>query len=279
MLVPGAGEGAQLDDDRSRGVVVPEALVRVVGVPLVVHAVRRLLAFDSACFVVVVVRAADLTAVRAELSAHADQVDVVPGRSGLGSLRSALEHGLARRPDTRTVLVHEVARALAPSLLVATVAAAAGDHDLVVPVLPLSDTVKQLDRDDLVAGTADRTELAVVQGPWACAVPSLRRMLGSRASDGAREPRACSEADSRPEPGAGDAATESPAGVTEELVAAAERLGEPVFTVPGDPLAFPIATAWDLRIAELLLPGEHPEHPEPLEHPPSSGAASARGTG
>jgi 2-C-methyl-D-erythritol 4-phosphate cytidylyltransferase len=244
--------------------------------------------------VVVVVRAADVTAVRVALGAHTGQVDVVPGRSGLGSLRSALEHGLARRPDTSTVLVHDVARALAPPSLIATVVAAADDHDLVVPVLPLSDTVKQLDGDGLVAGTADRAELGVVQGPWACAVPSLRRMLGSRASDGAREPGPRQEpaprrepaprqdSDPRREPGAGDAATESSAGVTEELVAAAERLGEPVFTVPGDPLAFPIATAWDLRIAELLLPREHPERPEhsdSLEAPPSPGAASARGAG
>jgi cysteinyl-tRNA synthetase len=32
-----------------------------------------------------------------------------------------------------------------------------------------------------------------------------------------------------------------------------ERLGEPVHTVPGDPLAFEITTAWDLRVAELLV--------------------------
>jgi 2-C-methyl-D-erythritol 4-phosphate cytidylyltransferase len=34
-----------------------------------------------------------------------------------------------------------------------------------------------------------------------------------------------------------------------------ERLGVPVHTVPGDPLAFKITTAWDLRIAELLVSG------------------------
>jgi 2-C-methyl-D-erythritol 4-phosphate cytidylyltransferase len=32
-----------------------------------------------------------------------------------------------------------------------------------------------------------------------------------------------------------------------------ERLGEPVHTLPGDPLAFKITTPWDLRIAELLV--------------------------
>ena len=276
MLVPGAGEGAQLDGSASRD-VVPEAMVRVAGVPLVVHAVRRLLACGAASLVVVAVRAADLSAVRVALGAHAGQVDVVPGESGLGLLRSALEHGLSRRADVSTVLVHDVTRALAPSSLIADVVAAAGDHDLVVPVLPLSDTVKQLDRDGLVAGTPDRTELRVVQGPWACAVPSLRRLLGSRASDGAREPDARPEPEARPEPDRrpvpGAPAAGSSAGVTEELLAAAECLGEPVFAVPGDPLAFPIVTAWDLRIAELLLP------PEPLGPAEHLGAASARGVG
>ncbi len=34
-----------------------------------------------------------------------------------------------------------------------------------------------------------------------------------------------------------------------------EAVGDPVHTVEGDPLAFKITTAWDLRIAELLLAG------------------------
>jgi 2-C-methyl-D-erythritol 4-phosphate cytidylyltransferase len=32
-----------------------------------------------------------------------------------------------------------------------------------------------------------------------------------------------------------------------------ERLGERVYTIPGDPAAFKVTTPWDLRIAELLL--------------------------
>jgi 2-C-methyl-D-erythritol 4-phosphate cytidylyltransferase len=119
------------------------------------------------------------------------------------------------------VLLHDAARPLAPSALAAAVVEAVrSGHDIAVPVLPLADTVKQVDEDGVVRGTPDRAGLRVVQAPHA-----IRREL--------LDP---------------DLAVD-PLGVALAHAAA----GGAVHAVPGDPAAFAVRTAWDLEVAELLV--------------------------
>jgi 2-C-methyl-D-erythritol 4-phosphate cytidylyltransferase len=222
-LVPAAGVGVRLGAD------VPKALVRLGGVPLVVRAVEGLVASGVVDAIVVTAHPAHTYAVRELFAGSGFPVDVVAGHGPdrSSSVRIALDHGLAAHPDTDTVLVHDAARALTPpSLPVALVAAVAAGARAVVPVLPLADTVKRVDRTGAVLDTPDRSVLRAVQTPQAFEVALLRRAYAEAGV-------------------AGGAATDD-AGLV-------ERLGEPVATVPGEPLAFKITTAWDLRLAELLV--------------------------
>ena len=91
----------------------------------------------------------------------------------------------------------------------------------VIPVVPLTDTVKRVD-GDRVEGTVDRTRLAGAQTPQAIRVDLLRRALGA-----------------------------VQAAATDEA-ALVEALGEPVVTVPGDPANFKITTPLDLELARLM---------------------------
>jgi 2-C-methyl-D-erythritol 4-phosphate cytidylyltransferase len=138
-------------------------------------------------------------------------------------------HG-AQRADPRTgdavipsgpgiVLLHDAARPLAPAeLAVAVVEGVRAGHPAVVPVLPLADTVKQVDAAGIVRGSPDRAVLRHVQTPQA-----IRRDL---LPDGPLLDAALRLAGRRP-------------GI--------------VHTVPGHPLAFGVRAAWDLELAELLL--------------------------
>ena len=132
---------------------------------------------------------------------------------------------LAAVPSTfDIVLVHDAARALVPPALVGRVAAAVRDgHDAVIPVLPIADTVKQVDESGHVIGTVDRSVLRAVQTPQ-----------GFR--------RAVLEAAHR---AAVDALTDD-AGLV-------EKLGVRVFCVPGDEAAMKITRPADLAVAEILL--------------------------
>ncbi len=218
-LVPAAGRGERL------GLGTPKALVLVNGVALLAHAVRGLL--DAGCVRHVVVAAppAEVAATAALLAAGGLDAEVVPGGADrTDSVRRALAHALAVVPNARVVLVHDAARAFTPPEVIrAVVAAVEAGAPAVIPVLPVADTVKQVDAAGLVVATPDRAALRVVQTPQGFDAATLSRAYAA----------------------AGDSATDD-AGLV-------EKLGVAVATVPGHPFAMKVTTPFDLAIAEAVL--------------------------
>lgn len=75
-------------------------------------------------------------------------------------------HAVAAAPGVRVVLVHDPRRSTASSAVVARVVESVlSSGRVVVPVLPCTDTVKQLDDSGVVLATPDRSELRVIQSP------------------------------------------------------------------------------------------------------------------
>lgn len=217
--MPAAGRGERLGAGR------PKALIAVGGLPLVVHAVRGLL--ESGCVQRIVVAApvSDVDTIAAALAAADADALVVPGGADrTESVRLALDAALDAIPDMSIVLVHDAARAFTPPEVVrAVVAKVAAGAPAVVPVLPVTDTVKRVDSDGVVVDTPSRDDLRVVQTPQGFQVDVLRK--------------AHAEAGRRSTDDAG-------------LV---ERLGVAVHTVPGHPAAMKITTPFDQLIAEAVL--------------------------
>lgn len=130
-------------------------------------------------------------------------------------------------PGYEIVLVHDAARALTPPSLIEEVAAAVRTgQDAVIPVLPVADTMVQVDPTGVVTGAVDRSMLRAVQTPQ-----GFRRAVLEAAHAAAPDHAATDDAG---------------------LVA---RLGVPVHTVPGSPLALKITTRHDLTVAEAMLSG------------------------
>ncbi|PJI93968.1 2-C-methyl-D-erythritol 4-phosphate cytidylyltransferase [Luteimicrobium subarcticum] len=230
-VLTAAGSGSRLGAD------VPKALVPLVGEPLVVHALRALVAAGVE-HVVVTAPADHLPAVRAACAVVGGaQVEVVAGgASRQGSVHAGLR-ALPPGPGDACVLVHDAARPLAPvGLLRRVVAAVCAGHPAVVPALPVTDTVVRVapersdDAGERSLGAVDRTTLRAVQTPQ-----GFPRALLVAAHEAAAD-RAHDEA---------TAATDDAA-----LVAA---LGHDVLVVPGDPLALKITVRHDLAVARLLL--------------------------
>lgn len=213
VLVPAAGRGERL------GPGAPKALRELAGDPLLVHAVRGLRGAPSVGPIVVAAPPAEVGRVE-QLLAPYDVVVVPGGAQRQDSVRLALA---ALDPGVDLVLVHDAARALTPVAVVeAVVAALRAGADAVVPVLPVSDTVKRV-AGDRVLVTVDRSDLRVVQTPQ-----------GFR-----REVLVAAHAQ------AGPAATDDAALV--------ERLGRTVVTVPGSEEAFKVTRPFDLAMAEAVL--------------------------
>ena len=215
VVVPAAGRGERL------GGGVPKALRPLGGRPMLVHAVQSLRAAGLVSQIIV---AAPPTLVEVVSRLLGPGVDVLPGGAErVDSVRGALR---VLADDVRVVLVHDAARPLTPPALVDAVAAAVlAGAPAVIPVLPVADTVKEIDADGRVIRTPTRDALRAVQTPQ-----GFRREVIEAAYAGSAD---------------GPAVTDD-AGLV-------ERLGVPVLTIPGAEEAFKVTRPTDLVFAEALL--------------------------
>ena len=217
-LVPAAGRGVRL------GAGMPKALVPVSGESLLLRAVRGLLASGRVEHVVVAAPADQVEVVSAELASVPCAHVVTGGAERTDSVRRALDAVDEVAPDARVVLVHDAARAFTPASVIRDVVSAVEQGaPAVIPVLPVADTIKEVDASGAVVSTVDRSRLRAVQTPQGFALDVLREAYAA----------------------AGDIATDD-AGLV-------ERLGGKVRTVAGHPHALKITTAFDLAIAESVL--------------------------
>ncbi|MGJ0118019.1 2-C-methyl-D-erythritol 4-phosphate cytidylyltransferase [Williamsia sp. MIQD14] len=210
-LIPAAGSGTRL------GAGIPKAFVDLGGRTILERSVDGVLA-AGVDEVVVAVPAELLDTTRSMLP----RVHVVVGGSVRSdSVRACLTEVGPSASDV--VLIHDAARALTPpEVFTRVIDAVTTGSDVVVPAVPVTDTLKRVDSAETVVATVDRTPLRAVQTPQGFRPEALRRAHAA----------------------AGDATDD--AGL-------AEAAGYAVHVVPGDLMAFKITTAWDLRIARMLL--------------------------
>jgi 2-C-methyl-D-erythritol 4-phosphate cytidylyltransferase len=155
----------------------------------------------------------------------AERATVVAGGADRTQSVSLALSALPGSKAPQFVLVHDAARALTPAgLIVRVVDALRAGHAAVVPVLPLSDTIKAVDGNGVVLGTPERAGLRAVQTPQGFATDLLLRAY-QRA-------------------GAADFTDDA---------SMVEHVGAQVQVVDGDPLAFKITTQLDLLLAQAVV--------------------------
>jgi 2-C-methyl-D-erythritol 4-phosphate cytidylyltransferase len=233
-VIPAAGRGVRL------GPGAPKALRTLGGTPMLIHAVRAMAASRAVSLVVVVAPPDGAGEVKSLLDAHAlpggapggswgrTDILVVPGGT---SRQESVKLGLdALPPGHDIVLVHDAARPLVPVDTVDAVIEAVRDGaPAVVPVLPLADTVKQVEpaaapgEPEPVVATPDRSLLRAVQTPQGFDRATLVR--------------------------AHETVTDN---VTDDA-SMVEQLGERVVAVPGHEEAFKVTRPLDLVLAEAVL--------------------------
>src|SRR5690606_18857573 len=151
----------------------PKALREIGGVPILVLAVTALARARSVDVVVVAAPPADVAAVDSMLADHdlPAEVRVVAGGA---TRQEAVSRAVARLDvDVAVGLVHDAARPLVPVGLVDAVAAAVrAGAAAVIPVLPVADTIKEVEEDKVVR-TLDRARLRAVQTPQGFSRPVL----------------------------------------------------------------------------------------------------------
>lgn len=228
VVIVAAGSGERL----SAG--IPKAFVPLAGRPLLDWAVAAFEQHPDIDRVVVVAPAATGnvalntvgSAVKQLLGRPDSHVVVVAGGA---SRQESVRNGLAAvARTTEWVLIHDAARPLVPAEVIsAVVNALRQGARAVIPVLPVTDTIKRVDASGVVTGTVDRHELRAVQTPQ-----GFDRKALVQAHEAALHGNL--------------------SGVTDDA-GVMEAAGYTVQTVPGSPAAFKITTPHDLALAELLV--------------------------
>ncbi|RAX17661.1 2-C-methyl-D-erythritol 4-phosphate cytidylyltransferase [Pseudarthrobacter sp. AG30] len=240
VIVVAAGSGQRL------GYGMPKAAVPLGGEPILMHALRGIVASGVASQVCVVLPAGDeglrrlCGSFRDELADGGPLLTLVDG----GATRAdSVRAGMAALMDgTEAVLVHDAARALTPeSVFHRVTEALAAGAAAVIPVLPVVDTIKTVAATsggdsvfapEVVTGTARREELRAVQTPQGFTLDTLVQAHRSAEGLDRRESAA----------------------VTDDAMLV-EMLGTPVYAVRGSTQSLKITTPLDLIFAEGLLEG------------------------
>jgi 2-C-methyl-D-erythritol 4-phosphate cytidylyltransferase len=215
-VIVAAGRGERLGLDR------PKAFAKLNGRPLLAESLERLEASEWIDSIVVAAPPdwEEPVILLAEELGCGKVVAVVPG----GETRAAsVRAGLAEVPDdAAVVLVHDAARpVLAEEVIERLLTTLPEGWDGVVPGLPIADTVKRVDGDQVVE-TVDRDALVISQTPQAFVLTALRD-----AAAGADDATDCS--------------------------ALVEARGGRIKVVPGDPRLVKITDQADLELVERWL--------------------------
>jgi 2-C-methyl-D-erythritol 4-phosphate cytidylyltransferase len=144
------------------------ALTPVRGEALLTHTVRGLLGVPEIDLVLV-------AAPQRCAEAYAELLEDLSCRVVPGSLRQAFAAVEPELSRDSVVLLHDALRAFIPAQTVRDVLTAVGDvAPVVVPVLPMADTVKVTDAAELIVGTEDRARLRTAQTPIGFTLEAFR---------------------------------------------------------------------------------------------------------
>lgn len=223
VVLLAAGEGSRLGSSR------PKAFVGLAGEALLVHSLRSFEAHEAVDSIVLVVPE-EWTGPAEVLvdDVGCDKVSSIEvgGDSRAASVRAGLAAVANRRATA--VLVHDAARPVVPEALIDRVLAPLSEGwDAVVPVLPVTDTIKVVRHDGSVVSTPPRDSMRAAQTPQACRASALHAALQ-------------------------DALPHELALVTDDA-AAIEQWGGRTTTVPGDPRTRKVTGPGDLAELERLV--------------------------
>ncbi len=212
VIVPAAGTGSRF------GGGLPKQFQPLMDKPVLQHVIERFLLDDAITRVIVPVAEILLANVK-----NSERVTFVAGGE---TRQQSVIRGLAEAGDAELIAVHDAARPLFSMEMFHAVVNAARESGAALPVIPVADTIHEMNADGTVARTLDRTMLGAAQTPQCFRAEILRDVLTRAEAEGLE-------------------------GTDEAGLAA--RFGYTVRGVPGDPRNLKITVPEDLAIAESYL--------------------------
>ncbi len=213
---------------RRMGAAAKKQYLLLEGIPILARSVIAFIETPGVVQIVVVVPPGETVQVRKILKPYCP-LDQLTFAEGGERRQDSVYNGLrVVNRDAELVCIHDGARPLVSKALIDATLRAALQWGAAIPIIPVTDTLKEVDADGMIKGTVSRENLRRAQTPQVFRQDLIQEayrkaeVLGIDATDDAY---------------------------------LLEMLGFKVFTVPGDSGNLKITCPADLQIAEVLLKG------------------------
>jgi 2-C-methyl-D-erythritol 4-phosphate cytidylyltransferase/2-C-methyl-D-erythritol 2,4-cyclodiphosphate synthase len=176
VIIVAAGRGTRVSGD------VPKQFRPIGGETILRRTLRTFVEAPVPVLVQPVIHADDEALYRGAAEGFDLLRPVIGGATRQASVRAGLQALVPHAPEL--VLVHDAARPFASAALIARAIAAAQETGAAIPALPVTDTIKSVDRHGFVGETLDRAHLRAVQTPQAFAFAPLLEAHNRAAREG-----------------------------------------------------------------------------------------------
>ncbi len=158
VLIVAAGKGLRAGQD------VPKQYVDLAGRMVLSRTIEAFIAHQLIAGIAIVISPQDIELYHQATKEFSDKLlaSINGGKTRQESVYNGLKALQEYAPDR--VLIHDAARPFVENLLIDRVLQGLENHDAVLPILPVTDTIKQV-ANHLVSATVDRTDLFAAQTP------------------------------------------------------------------------------------------------------------------
>lgn len=227
-IVPAAGLGKRFRSP------VKKTFIDLKGVPLVIHTLMRLCEEKVITEVVPVFREEDIDSgfdLIRQYGLHKIRKIAQGGKERQDSIYNALnlleQNGVE---SGSIILIHDGVRPVIPEGLIDILIGELNNFDGVIPGLPVKETLKEIDTNDIVISTVNRERFRSIQTPQAFSFGTIKKAYEAAYTKGFY-------------------ATDDAALV--------ENMGARVKIIPGSPLNIKVTTPEDMEMVEYLLTKEN----------------------
>lgn len=217
-VVPAAGSSSRMGSDKIRA--------DLLGKPVILRTLEALEKSPYIQEIVLVTRRESLTDLAGLVHAAGLKKVSAVILGGESRTESVYRGVLQVSPKAKLIAIHDGARPLLPSPVIAQAVLTAEKFGAAAPALPMKDTIKSVDNQSAVTATLDRSTLRAVQTPQVFDADLIRAALQNALDAGLSVTDDCS---------------------------AVEALGHPVYLTEGSEENLKLTTPFDFRVAEAIL--------------------------
>jgi 2-C-methyl-D-erythritol 4-phosphate cytidylyltransferase len=175
-IIPAAGTGTRMKSS------APKQFLHLQGVPIIVHTLRKFARCQWIQQIIVPLRKTDIAHFKPLLAQErlSEIVQVVPG--GFHRQDSVYNSFKEIKDESTVVVIHDAVRPFVHVDLIEAVIREAHDKGSAILAVPCVDTVKQIERNRVVA-TLPRERIVLVQTPQAFRYPLLKEAFEKAQAD------------------------------------------------------------------------------------------------